>query len=242
MKKWKNIILVVIAVIYFPFIFSFVSSDKAQLVCGEISPVILDSIESQFIRRDDIVDIALEKYHGILGSNVSDINCEEMEVFFKKHPAIDNCEVYFTYSGVLHIDVVQRVAMLRVFDGNSSYYLDTKGEKMPLFKEYSAHTLVANGNISKLKSKDDLILISQKIVNDAFWKAQIEQLYVTDKGEFIMVPRVGDHIIEFGGLDRMDEKFRNLKSLYKTGWDSREWNMYKRVNLKYKGQVVCTKA
>jgi len=242
MKKWKNILLLTVAVIYFPFIFSFVSVSNRQMVCGEILPAICDSVDNQFISRDEIKDIALEKYTGILGRKVDEVNCEEMEQFFKKHPAIENCEVYFTYGGALHIDVSQREPMLRVFNGSSSYYLDTNGKKMPLFNNHTAHTLVANGHINKLKSLDDLILVSQKIISDEFWNAQIEQLYVTKDGEFIMVPRVGDHLIEFGGLDRMDEKFRNLKALYKTGWDSREWNMYKRVNLKYKGQVVCTKA
>ncbi len=58
----------------------------------------------------------------------------------------------------------------------------------------------------------------------------------------VYVSKIGDHLIEFGNIERMDEKFRNLRALYKTGWESREWNLYKRVNLKYKGQVVCTKA
>nr|WP_321453051.1 cell division protein FtsQ [uncultured Carboxylicivirga sp.] len=242
MKKWKNIVLVVIVVIYFPVIFSFVSVEKGQMVCGKILPTISDSVKNKFINREEITDLALAKYPGILGRKVSEVNTEEMEGFFIKHPAIKACEVYFTYGGVLHVDISQREPILRVFDGNSSYYLDSKGVKMPLFKSYTAHTLVANGNISKLKSTDNLLLLAKTIVNDEFFKAQIEQVYVNEKGEFVLVPRVGDHLIEFGGIDRIEDKLRNLKALYKTGWDAREWNLYKKVNLKYKGQVVCTKA
>jgi cell division protein FtsQ len=241
MKAWKNIAIVSIVVIYFPIVFSFVSVSKDQVVCGEIVPAVRDSVENQFISRNEIGDLTLEKYPGILGRKVKEVNSEQMELFYAKHPAIESCEVYFTYGGALHIDIVQREPMVRVFDGNSSYYLDTNGEKMPLFKNHSAHALVANGNIKKLASIDELVQLAKVIVEDEFWKAQIEQVFVDSKGEFIMVPRVGDHLIEFGGLDRMETKFRNLKALYKTGWESREWNLYKRVNLKYKGQVVCTK-
>ncbi len=242
MKKWKNILLIVVVTIYFPIIFSFVSVGKSQRVCGEIVPAICDSIQNRFISRDEISDIALEKYPGILGRKINEINCEDMEIFFRKHPAIENCEVYFTYGGALHIDISQREPMLRVFEGNSSYYLDTNGKKMPLFKKHTAHSLVANGYINKLESMNDLVSLAKAIIDDSFFKAQIEQVYVDEIGEFVLVPRVGDHLIEFGGIDRMNEKLRNLKALYKTGWDAREWNLYKKVNLKYKGQVVCTKA
>ncbi|MCU4177122.1 cell division protein FtsQ/DivIB [Carboxylicivirga sp. N1Y90] len=242
MKRLKNIAGIAIIVIYFPIMFSFVSISKEQMVCGVVMSEVKDSVDNQFITRDEIRDIALEKYPGILGRKVNEINSEEVEQFFLKHPAVANCEVYFTYGGAIHVDVTQRQPMLRVFESNKSYYLDRDGEKMPLFKKHSAHVLVASGYLKKLKNKEDLVCIAKTIMDDEFWQAQIEQVYISSKGEFMMVPRVGDHLIEFGSIERMEEKFRNLRALYKNGWESREWNLYKRVNLKYKGQVVCTKA
>jgi len=215
--------------------------DKGNVVCGEIVSAIQDSVENRFITPSEIKAIALEKYPGVLGRELQNVNCNDMETFFRKHPAIDACEVYYTYGGTLHIDVWQREPLVRVFDGNNSYYLDAEGKKMPLFKNHAAHSLVAAGYIKRLPALEDLVTISELINNDSFWKAQIEQVYIDQKGEFILVPRVGDHLIEFGSVEDLDIKFRNLKALYKTGWDTREWNLYKKVNLKYKGQVVCTK-
>lgn len=226
---------------YFPVIFSFISIGKDKLVCGVISSSICDSVENRFITPEEIRTLVLDKYPGVLGRKVKEINTEEMEAFFEKHPAVNNCEVYFTYDGSLHVEVSQREPLVRVFDADGSYYLDKDGRKMPTFKNYSAHTLVAAGYISRLKEADGLVRVSKMINDDAFWNAQIEQVYVDEKGELILVPRVGDHLIEFGGLERMEEKFRNLRALYSQGWDAREWNLYKKVNLKYKGQVVCTK-
>ncbi len=241
MKRWRNIIGLVIIVMYFPIIFSFIGVDKRKVVCGEIIPAIKDSVNNRFITPEEIKAIALKKYPNVLGRELQDVNCNDMEVFFKKHPAIYDCEVYYTYGGTLHLDVWQREPLVRVFEGNISYYLDADGEKMPLFNNHAAHALVAGGYIKRLPALDDLVIISERINSDSFWKAQIEQVYVDEKGEFILVPRVGDHLIEFGSLEDSDIKFRNLKALYKTGWNTREWNLYKKVNLKYKGQVVCTK-
>jgi len=241
MRRLKKIAWVSVIVLYFPVIFSFISIGKGKVVCGVISSSICDSVENRFITPEEIRTLVLEKYPGILGRKVKEINTEEMEVFFEKHPAVNNCEVYFTYGGSLHVDVTQREPLVRVFDANRSFYLDMNGQKMPVFRNYSAHILVAAGYIGRLKEKDGLVRFSKMIYDDQFWKAQIEQVYVNEQGELILVPRVGDHLIEFGGLERMEEKLRNLRALYNQGWDAREWNLYKKVNLKYKGQVVCTK-
>lgn len=241
MRRLKKIAWVSVVVLYFPIMFSFISVGKDKVVCGFISSSICDSVENRFITTDEVRSLVLEKYPGILGRRISEVNTEDMELFFEKHPAIKNCEVYFTYGGTLHVDVSQREPLVRVFDASESYYLDMSGVKMPVFKNHSAHTLVASGYIGRLKEEGGLLRISKLIYNDPFWKAQIEQVYIDEEGELTLVPRVGDHLIELGGLDRLEEKFRNLRALYKSGWDAREWNLYKKVNLKYKGQVVCTK-
>ncbi|MCG8578405.1 MAG: hypothetical protein MI866_00710 [Bacteroidales bacterium] len=241
MKRFKNIVFLALAVVYITVIFSFVAINKSEVVCGEIAPSICDSADNQFITAQELSDIALEKYPGILGRKLKEVNCNQMEEFFQKHPAVENCEVYYTYGGTLHLDVTQREPLVRVFDNGTSYYLDMNGDKMPIFKNHSAHVLVASGFVKRLSSDDDLLTIAKTIYVDEFWKAQIEQVYVDEKGELTLVPRVGDHLIEFGKVEDVDVKFRNLKALYTQGWDAREWNLYKKVSLKYKGQVVCTK-
>lgn len=241
MKRWKNIVFGVVAGIYFPVIFSFVAVNKDKVVCGEIIPSVRDSVDNKFVSSEEIREIVLENYNGILGRPIGELNCDAMETFLTKHPAIESCEVYLTYGGALHIDITQREPLVRVFDGDASYYLDMDGQQMPLFRNHSAHVLVAGGFIKRLRSVDELIQLARIIHQDAFWKAQIEQVYVDPDGEITMVPRVGDHLIEFGRVEDVETKFRNLKALYKNGWDTREWNLYKKVSLKYKGQVVCTK-
>ena len=227
---------------YFPVMMAFVSVDKNGVVCREVRSEISDSVANRFITADEIRILTLEKYPGILGRLTDDINTEDMELFFEKHPAINNCEVYYTLGGVLHVEVAQKEPVLRVFNGTAkSYYLDKDGLKMPLSLKHTAHVLVANGHINKLKSPDDLFNLAQFINSDLFWKSQIEQIYVDSKGEFVLAPRVGDHLIEFGGIENMTVKFRNLKALYQNGWDVREWNMYRKVSLKYNGQIVCSK-
>ncbi len=242
MRRLYQILGFSILVLYFPVMLAFVSVDRDGVVCREVRSEISDSVTNRFITADEIRALTLEKYPGILGRLTDEINTEDMELFFEKHPAINNCEVYSTLGGVLHVEVEQKEPVLRVFDGaGKSYYLDREGEKMPLSLKHTAHVLVANGHINKLKKSGDLFDLAQFINSDLFWKSQIEQIYVDTKGEFVLAPRVGDHLIEFGTIENMRVKFRNLKALYQDGWDVREWNMYRKVSLKYNGQIVCSK-
>jgi cell division protein FtsQ len=242
MRRLYQILGFSVLVMYFPVMLAFVSVDRDEVLCREVRSEINDSVANRFITADEIRTLTLEKYPGILGRLTDDINTEEMELFFEKHPAINNCEAYSTLGGVLHIEIDQKEPVLRVFDGvGKSYYLDREGEKMPLSLKHTAHVLVANGHINKLKNSGDLFDLAQFINGDLFWRSQIEQIYVDTKGEFVLAPRVGDHLIEFGTIENMRVKFRNLKALYQNGWDAREWNMYRKVSLKYNGQIVCSK-
>ena len=60
-------------------------------------------------------------------------------------------------------------------------------------------------------------------------------------GDLELIPRIGSHIIVFGDYSDCEIKFRNLMSLYKNGLPAVGWNKYETINLKFKGQVVCTK-
>jgi cell division protein FtsQ len=241
MKKILKIGGLGLLLAYFPVMLAFVSFDKHNTLCRDIASEINDSVANRFITSEEVRDIVLEKYPDILGTPLDDINTDEMEHFFEKYSAIENCEVYYSVSGVLHVDITQKKPLLRVFDKKGSYYLDKKGNKMPLSSSYTAHVLVANGYIERLKDKKDLFELAVFINSDPFWRSQIEQIYVDRKGEFNLIPRVGDHTFYFFCLSRLAPPFRPLKALYVDGWNAREWNLYKKVSLKYNGQVVCSK-
>ena len=59
--------------------------------------------------------------------------------------------------------------------------------------------------------------------------------------EIELIPRVGDHVVLLGWLDGYERKLDKLLAFYrkampKEGWDKRNY-----INIKYDGQVVCSK-
>ena len=100
-------------------------------------------------------------------------------------------------------------------------------------------------NVMDLKQEDqrlkDLYQLASYITNDSFLKAQIVQIYVKENGDLELVPRVGNQEILFGKATNIKERFDKLMIFYKQGLSKTGWNGYKRINLMYNNQVVCTK-
>jgi cell division protein FtsQ len=83
--------------------------------------------------------------------------------------------------------------------------------------------------------------LSDFMVNDKFWNAQISHIHIDHEGAFILIPRVGNHIIVLGSPEHISEKMNNLKLFYQKGLPRVGWNEYSSLNLSFKNQIVCVK-
>jgi cell division protein FtsQ len=88
---------------------------------------------------------------------------------------------------------------------------------------------------------EDILKLAVYIRSDPFWRSQIVQVYVNERREFELIPRLGSQIILFGNAERMKTKFFKLETLYREGFSNTGWNQYEIINLKYRDQVICTK-
>lgn len=239
LNRMKIIFLRGLLFIYFPVMLGFVSGSQRDVVCADVVVVVTDSLQTRFVSHRDIRSSVITRFEGVLGESFGEMDFEQIEVFLMKHPAIKSCEVYNTLKGHLRIEIEQHLPLLRVFNGQKSYYLDEEGGEMPLFDSFTARVLVASGDIPQ--KTDSLVKLARFLKNDVFWEAQMEQIYIRRNGDYILVPRVGDHLILLGPPENIPEKLRNLRALYKNGLAPHEWNEYQIINLKYKGQVLCSK-
>lgn len=135
----------------------------------------------------------------------------------------------------------QRRPVVRIVGSKSNYYVDRNGEIMPTSRYYAAHVMVATGKISEQIAKTDLFELATYINNHPFWKSQVVQINVLYGPEFELIPRVGKHVIMLGGVNDLEEKLQNVEALYKGDFNENGWNRYRKINVKFKNQVVCTK-
>jgi cell division protein FtsQ len=259
MNKILNISIWSLAIIMLVVVFGFVSVAKEEITFKEPVIQIDYDTDNRFIDENDILTQVLNKEDtGVL--LLDNFNVTDLENKLSNNHSIKDAQVYKTVDGELVINVKQRRPIVRIFSKNESYYIDEKGDLMPLSNKYTARLLVVNGEINEPFAKrylfnynnledsfarktmlDDIFKISSYIDNSEFWKAQIEQIHVNKELGLELVPKVGNHKIVLGGIEHLESKFEKLMIFYKKGLSKTGWNEYSVLNLKYKNQVVCTK-
>ncbi len=226
---------------------AFTTHESRNVVCRDIE-VDFDSNDIIKVDKDELIRIVKNSDKSLLGKKLNKINAEKIEAAVEKHPAIFNAEVYKVmvkdstlYKGVLTVRVKHRVPVVRVMSDNGSYYLDELGNKIPISQNYTANVLVATGFFTEKYAKSELLPFVLCLKNNEFWNAQIEQVYVAKDGDVLLIPLVGEHIIEFGTLNDYREKLKKMKAFYEQVLAKNNWNKYTRISLKYKNQVVAKK-
>ncbi len=88
-----------------------------------------------------------------------------------------------------------------------------------------------------------LLTFVEWVENDDFWRSEIVQIsaHTTPSGavEVDLTPRSGRHLIRFGRLEHIGEKFDKLSRFYREGLSALGWDSFRSIDIRYDGQVVC---
>ncbi len=253
----------VFALILVLVLLAFVNTNHEEIKCKKLDIAIDFESGNNFISVEEIRDIVYSQVSSFTKRSIKDINLEKIESALLKNPYIFKAEVFSTLEGIVKIKVQQRKPIIRVVNKEGeSYYIDNVGKLMPLCDNYTARVPIVTGEIftkyssslqMKINTKEhDSTLVKRSIMykifkiadficKSDFWNAQIDQIAINEKHEIELIPKVGNHLIVFGDIDEMQEKFNKLLVFYKKGLNKVGWGRYSIVNLKYKNQVVCTK-
>jgi cell division protein FtsQ len=240
---WKYILISFFTTLvlgYLVFSLWYFSGREKEKVCRNLEIVLADSANIQLITQTDIAQILEQNDLNPLGKTFKHIRTESIEEVLHKNPMINVVECYKTPSGSVTIKILQRCPKFRIV-GFRSYYVDIDRKPMPISTNYAAYVPVVSGRITFSMASGIMFDFVTFIVDNSFWNAQIEQIYVRDDLKIELVPRVGDAIILLGTLDNYESKLEKLHKLYIKGFNVIGWNKYKVIDLQYKDQIVCSK-
>ncbi len=241
MAKWLGLSLVIVIVLV-----AAIQKNKNQ-TCQNIEVSIVGKTDQVFVNEKNILQL-IDAGHIVNKKTVDEIDLKLLEAKLEKNIWIDNVELFFDKNAVLHIDVIERTPLMRVFKQNgNSFYLDSKNLVLPLSNDYSAKVPVFTGfgNSTSFNAKDSALLqpmnvLATYIVNNEFWMAQLQQINIVNDNQFELIPTIGNHTILFGDTSNMANKFDRLFKFYKTVSSKIGFDKYHTLNLKFNNQIVAT--
>lgn len=226
---------------YIVFVSFFFREMRQDSTCQELQVLVKDSLDKHFVSESDLVSILKKAGLDPIERLMADVNTEQIETELLKNEMIAQVEAYKTPSGIIKLEVMQKMPILRIMGVRGNYYVDNQGTTMPISRRYAAHVPIVSGYVEKELAVTDLYKFALFLQENEFWNDQIEQIYVYPDHDIELIPRVGNHRIMLGTLDDFEEKLANLRLFYEQAIPKVGWEKYSMINLKYKNQIVCTK-
>jgi cell division protein FtsQ len=183
------------------------------------------------------------------GAPIKTFDLQQLEELLERNLWIRNAELFFDNNDVLHADITEREPVARVFRVNGeSFYIDDMGEQLPITNDQVARVPVFTSfptETTAAKKKDSLLQEQVKemgnfILKNDFWMAQVEQVNISNY-EFELVPKLGNHLIQFGNTEKMEQKFNRLLLFYKSIMNKTGWNYYSALDVRYNKQLVAVR-
>jgi len=221
------------------FLFSFTSkrSDQRKLTKCKITFV---EDNAPFIKQEAVNKLLIENNEEVTSIEKEDLDLNMLEKRLNAHKMIEKSDVFLSIDGILKAVVKQKTPIARIFENGSSFYIDYKGDRMPLSTNFTARVPLVSGRINK-NNNEDLAALFRLIYDDSFLKKNIIGIQIMPQGNLLMHNRNFDYQIDFGTLTNVEQKFKNYKAFFQKAVLDSSLYKYKKIDLRFSEQVVCTK-
>ena len=146
--KWIKIISQFLFVGGIIFLLAFTNTRYSNKTCVDYRINLADE-NTSLITRGEIILLMESIQDSIVGTTINEVPIYEIERKIESLNDVQNAEVYINMEGMLHIDVIQKKAIVRISPKEGKdFYMDSEGSIFGLSSiTIQSILLVANGNI-----------------------------------------------------------------------------------------------
>ncbi|MFO8086479.1 MAG: hypothetical protein R6T91_01560 [Bacteroidales bacterium] len=234
---------------------SFVARSNKKMQCQNFEVELHNATGNDLITVQDIKTQVLQKTDTLAGQNIKDIREDLIEAEIERNAYVKKAEVYSTIDGKVVAEVIQHEPVIYlVGQEGQRVYLAIDGFIMPdnpssplrlpvgtgMFSLVHLEPQLHDYHVDSLKDRrlKEFQYIGKTIYQDALFRAAVEQVYLNEEGEYEMITKLGHHSVLLGDTTRLKEKLKKLEVFYQNAQSRGGWDRYKRLNLKYKHQVI----
>ncbi|TRX22784.1 cell division protein FtsQ/DivIB [Flavobacterium franklandianum] len=236
--NWTNFRLILMFSLVI-FLYSFTSNRNNNKKLTKTTVVFVGE-NAPYINQETVNKLLIENNKDAKSIGKDKLDLNRLEKRLNSHEMIEKSDVFVSIDGVVKAVVKQKTPVARVFDGDNSFYIDYKGNRMPLSANYTARVPLVSGVINK-KNREKLAELFRVIYDDEFLKKNIIGVQIMPNESLKMLNRNYNYQIDFGGTKRMNAKFNNYKVFFQKAVLDSSLYKYKTIDLRFEQQVVCTK-
>ncbi|MDY0780733.1 cell division protein FtsQ [Tenacibaculum sp. IB213877] len=221
------------------FVYGF-SLDRNQHKKVKNIEVEFDAGTNSFLTHESVNKLLIQNETTVKNQPKSVIDLYSLENSVLSNPYVEKATVFLTPDGLLKTQIKQREPIARIVDVKEDFYVDKQGGKMPLSINFSARVPLVSG-VKSSEEIRELTQLAKVISEDDFLHKEVVGIHKTTFNEYVFNVRSGDFVIDFGKFDHVDVKIKKLKAFYNKALSDNTIKEYKKINVKYHNQVVCTK-
>ena len=176
------------------------------------------------------------------GIPLSSIDTEALEKRLRRVNNFESAECVITSDGYLLVRVVPIVPEARVFTPAGTYYINKEGKRLDAHAEYFVNLPVIHGNFTDRMPARLALPVARYVQRDSLLRSLVAMIDFKSPTNIILIPRITGHVINLGDTTRLPEKAAALALFYRKVMPHKGWNAYDTISVKYRGQIVATRA
>ena len=210
-------------------------------VCTRVDVEVINGDSTSFVTPSGVLSDLAGQGINLKGKRMADIDASDIEEALHLSPYLETADIVKCQDGRLLIRVSQLEPVLRVFDGDKSYYINKAGKRMDATTYYHSDVPVVQGHFTKKYPATRLLPLVNYVESDSLLRSLVTMYCVRDTNNIIIVPEISGHVINIGNADGFENKFAKLKLFYREVLPKKGWNTYDTISVKWNHQVVATR-
>lgn len=233
-----NLIKLLVLLLVVTGLYAFSNHRSAQKTVSGISVEFVGD-QNLYITQGTVNKLLIQKFGSLENVPKEKVVLNTMEKAIEANKMVKSAQVYLTVNGDLASKIVQRTPIARI-EGNSQYYLDDQGQRMPLSMSHSARVPIITGKVTG-ESLEDVYEILNYVNQDEFFRKNVIGIHIESETKYELKFRTEQFVVALGDASDLHKKFSNFKAFYVKAKRDKALNDYSMVSLEFNNQVVCTK-
>lgn len=216
--------------------------DKAgDEVCRRVEIQIVNQDSISFVNQRGIVEDLKNAHIKLEGLPMWHINSDKIENLLAQSQYLESADCVKGINGVFIIRVKQLVPVMRIFDGNESYYVNRNGKRMNASANYFSDVPVVKGHFTAAYSPVKLLPMIDYVEHDPVLSSLVTMYDFKGPQDVFIVPCFQGHVVNMGDIENFESKFQKLLLFYRNVMPVKGWETYDTISLKWNHQVVASR-